>query len=179
MERVLDAIARDRGLDRVEVRRRNLVPASAIPYSTPMEARSTSAIVYESGDVAACLDLALASCDAAGFPVRRQNALADGRVLGFGIAIGLKGAGRGPFEAAIVRVGRSGKASVLTGAVPMGQGLKTVMAQIAADQIGMRPDDIAVISGDTSAIQLGLGGFARRPTPTPRNPGHFAARAAR
>ena len=55
MERVLDAIARDRGLDRVEVRRRNLVPASAIPYSTPMEARSTSAIVYESGDFPAWL----------------------------------------------------------------------------------------------------------------------------
>ncbi len=179
MERVLDAIARDRGLDRVEVRRRNLVPASAIPYSTPMEARSTSAIVYESGDFPACLDLALASCDAAGFPVRRQNALADGRLLGFGIAIGLKGSGRGPFESAIVRVGRSGKASVLTGAVAMGQGLKTVMAQIAADQIGIRPDDIAVISGDTSAIQLGLGGFASRQTVTAGNSVHLAARAVR
>jgi carbon-monoxide dehydrogenase large subunit len=179
MERVLDAIARDLGLDRVEVRRRNLVPAGAIPYSTPMEARSTSAIVYESGDFPACLDLALASCDAAGFQARRQNAWADGRLLGFGLAMGLKGSGRGPFESAIVRVGRSGKASVLTGAVAMGQGLKTVMAQIAADQIGIRPDDIAVISGDTSAIQLGLGGFASRQTVTAGNSVHLAARAVR
>ena len=73
MERVIDAIARDRGLDRVEVRRRNLVPANAIPYTTPMQARSTSAIVYESGDFPACLDLALSSADYAGFPARREQ----------------------------------------------------------------------------------------------------------
>src|SRR5215471_5018825 len=179
MERVLDAIARDLGLDRVEVRRRNLVPASAIPYSTPMQVRSTSAIVYESGDFAACLNLALTSADAAGLAVRRQKARADGRLLGFGVAMGLKGTGRGPFESAIVRVGRSGRASVITGAAAMGQGLKTVMAQIAADQIGIRPEDIAVISGDTSVIQLGLGGFASRQTVTAGNSVHLAARAVR
>jgi len=128
MERVLDAVARDLGLDRAEVRRRNLVAAEAIPYSTPMQARSTNAIVYESGDFPACLDLALTSADAAGFRSRRETARADGRLLGFGIAMGLKGTGRGPFESAIVRVGRSGKVSVITGAMAMGQGLKTVLA---------------------------------------------------
>jgi carbon-monoxide dehydrogenase large subunit len=179
MERVLDAIARDRGLDRVEVRRRNLVPASAIPYATPMEARSTSAIVYESGDFPACLELALTRADAAGFPTRREQARADGRLLGFGIATGLKGTGRGPFESAIVRVGRSGKVSVFTGAMAMGQGLKTVLAQIAADQVGVRPEDITVVSGDTSTIQLGLGGFASRQTVTAGNSVYLAARAVR
>jgi carbon-monoxide dehydrogenase large subunit len=179
MERVLDAVARDLGLDRAEVRRRNLVPADAIPYSTPMQARSTSTIVYESGDFPACLDLALTSADAAGFRSRRETARADGRLLGFGVAMGLKGTGRGPFESAIVRVGRSGKVSVLTGAMAMGQGLKTVLAQIAADQIGVRPEDIAVISGDTSAIQLGLGGFASRQTVTAGSSVHLAARAVR
>lgn len=179
MERVLDAIARDLGLDRVEVRRRNLVPADAIPYSTPMRARSTSTIVYESGDFPACLDLALTRADATGFRSRRQTARADGRLLGFGVAMGLKGSGRGPFESAIVRVGRSGKVSVLTGAMAMGQGLKTVLAQIAADEVGVRPDDIAVISGDTSAIQLGLGGFASRQTVTAGSSVHLAARRVR
>src|SRR5262252_2730720 len=179
MERVLDAVARDLGLDRVEVKRRNLVPAEAIPYTTRMQARSTSAIVYESGDFPACLDLALTSADAAGFRSRRETAQADGRLLGFGVAMGLKGTGRGPFESAIVRVGRSGKVSVITGAMAMGQGLKTVLAQIAADQIGVRPEDIAVISGDTSAIQLGLGGFASRQTVTAGNSVHLAARAVR
>jgi carbon-monoxide dehydrogenase large subunit len=175
MERVLDAIARDCGLDRAEVRRRNLVPASAIPYTTPMQARSTSAIVYESGDFPACLDLALTSADYAGFPARRDKARAEGRLLGFGIATGLKGTGRGPFESAIVRVGRSGKVSIFTGAMAMGQGLKTVLAQIAADQIGVRPEDITVVSGDTATIQLGLGGFASRQTVTAGNSVHLAA----
>jgi carbon-monoxide dehydrogenase large subunit len=179
MERVLDAIARHLRLDRVEVRRRNLVPTSAIPYSTPMHARSTSAIVYESGDFPACLELVLTTADAAGFVKRRQKARADGRLLGFGIALGLKGTGRGPFESAVVRVGRSGKVSILTGAMAMGQGLQTVLAQIAADQIGVRPEDITVISGDTSAVQLGLGGFASRQTVTAGNSVHLAARAVR
>jgi aerobic carbon-monoxide dehydrogenase large subunit len=179
MERVLDAIARELGLDRVGVRRRNLVPADAIPYSTPMRARSTSAIVYESGDFPACLDLALTSADATGFRSRRETARAEGRLLGFGVAMGLKGTGRGPFESAIVRVGRSGKVSVVTGAMAMGQGLKTVLAQIAADEVGVRPEDIAVISGDTSAIQLGLGGFASRQTVTAGSSVHLAARGVR
>lgn len=179
MERVIDAIARDRGLDRAEVRRRNLVPASAIPYGTPMQVRSASAIVYESGDFPACLDLALSSADYAGFAARREKAKTEGRLLGFGIATGLKGTGRGPFESAIVRVGRSGKVSVFTGAMAMGQGLKTVLAQIAADQVGVRPEDITVVSGDTSTIQLGLGGFASRQTVTAGNSVHLAARAVR
>jgi len=179
MERVIDAIARECGIDRAEARRRNLVPASAIPYATPMQARSTSAIVYESGDFPACLDLALSSADYAGFPARRANARMEGRLLGFGIATGLKGTGRGPFESAIVRVGRSGKVSIFTGAMAMGQGLKTVLAQIAADQVGVRPEDIAVVSGDTATIQLGLGGFASRQTVTAGNSVHLAARAVR
>jgi carbon-monoxide dehydrogenase large subunit len=179
MERVLDAVARHRGLDRAEIRRRNLVPANAIPYQTPMQVRSTSAIVYESGDFPACLDLALKSADYAGFPARQKKARAEGRLLGFGISTGLKGTGRGPFESAIVRIGRSGKVSVYTGAMAMGQGLKTVLAQIAADQVGVRPEDITVVSGDTATIQLGLGGFASRQTVTAGNSVHLAARAVR
>ena len=179
MERALDAVARHRGLDRAEIRRRNLVPASAIPYTTPMHARSTTAIVYESGDFPACLDLALSRADYAGFPARREQARKEGRLLGFGIATGMKGTGRGPFESAIVRVGRSGKVSIFTGAMAMGQGLKTVLAQIAADEVGVRPEDIAVVSGDTASIQLGLGGFASRQTVTAGNSVHLAARAVR
>jgi carbon-monoxide dehydrogenase large subunit len=179
MERVIDAIARDRGLDRVEVRRRNLVPRSAIPYTTPMQSRSTSPIVYESGDFPACLDLALTSANFAGFAARRKSARAEGRYLGFGISTGLKGTGRGPFESAIVRVGRSGRVSIFTGAMAMGQGLKTVLAQIAADQLGVRPEEITIVCGDTSTIQLGLGGFASRQTVTAGSSVLLAARAVR
>ena len=179
MERLLDAIARALNLDRAEVRRRNLVPAALMPYATPMQARSESTIVYESGDFVGSLDRVLELGDYAGFPARRAQAAAAGRRLGFGIGAGLKGSGRGPFESAIVRVGRSGRISIFTGAMAMGQGLKTALAQIAADQLGVRPDDITVVCGDTSTIQLGLGGFASRQTVTAGNSVHIAARKTR
>jgi carbon-monoxide dehydrogenase large subunit len=179
MERALDAVARHRGIDRAEVRRRNLVPGDAMPYRTPMQARSESAIVYESGDFPACLELALKSADHLGFAARRKKARAEGRLLGFGIGAGIKGTGRGPFESAIVRVGRSGLVSIYTGAMAMGQGLKTILSQIAADQLGVDPSDITVVSGDTATIQLGLGGFASRQTVTAGNSVHLAAQAVR
>jgi carbon-monoxide dehydrogenase large subunit len=179
MERVLDAIARELKIDRAEVRRRNLVPADQMPYKTQMTARSKTPIVYESGDFPFCLDRALQAADYAGFSERRAKALERGRRLGFGIGLGIKGSGRGPFESAIVRIGRSGKISIFTGAMPMGQGLKTVLAQIAADELGVAPEDISVICGDTSTIQLGLGGFASRQTVTAGNSVHLAARAVR
>jgi aerobic carbon-monoxide dehydrogenase large subunit len=179
MERVLEAIARDLKIDRAEVRRRNLIPAAAMPYQTPMQARSKSKIVYESGDFPACLDLALERADYAGFEARRADALSKGILLGFGMAAGMKGSGRGPFESAIVRVGRSGRISVYTGAASMGQGLKTILAQITADQLGVKPEDITVISGDTSTVQLGLGGFASRQTVTAGNSTYLAAQAVR
>ena len=119
------------------------------------------------------------NADHAGFAARRQQARAEGRLLGFGIGAGIKGTGRGPFESAIVRVGRSGKVSIYTGAMAMGQGLKTILAQIAADQLGVRPQDITVVSGDTATIQLGLGGFASRQTVTAGNSVHLAALAVR
>jgi aerobic carbon-monoxide dehydrogenase large subunit len=179
MERVLDAIARDLEMDRAEVRRRNLVPADQMPYKTQMAARSKTSIIYESGDFPFCLDRALQAADYSKFAERRTKALARGRRLGFGIGLGIKGTGRGPFESAIVRIGRTGKISIFTGAMAMGQGLKTVLAQIAADELGVRPEDINVICGDTSTIQLGLGGFASRQTVTAGNSVHLAARAVR
>jgi carbon-monoxide dehydrogenase large subunit len=179
MERVLDAIARHLSLDRAEVRRRNLVPASAIPYETPMTARSKSKIVYDSGDFPACLALALQKADYEGFEARREKARLSGKWLGFGISTGIKGSGRGPFESATVRIGRSGRVSVYTGAMAMGQSLKTALAQITADQLGIEPKDITVICGDTSTIQLGLGGFASRQTVTAGNSTHLAAKEVR
>ncbi len=155
------------------------MPGHAMPYRTPMQSRSADAIVYESGDFPACLELALKSADHVGFAARRKQARAEGRLLGFGIGAGIKGTGRGPFESAIVRVGRSGAVSIYTGAMAMGQGLKTILSQIAADQLGVKPSDITVVSGDTATIQLGLGGFASRQTVTAGNSVHLAALAVR
>jgi carbon-monoxide dehydrogenase large subunit len=179
MERTLDAIARKLKIDRAEIRRKNLVPADAMPYLTPMRTRSDSNIIYDSGDFPACLELALRKADYANFPARREQARRDGKLLGFGLSTGMKGTGRGPFESAVVRVGRSGRVSVYTGAVAMGQGLKTMLAQVAAGQMGVRPQDVTVVAGDTSTVQLGLGGFASRQTVTAGSSTYLAAKAVR
>jgi carbon-monoxide dehydrogenase large subunit len=95
------------------------------------------------------------------------------------MAMGLKGTGRGPFESATVRIDRSGKVSVFTGAVAIGQGLKTALAQICAEQLGVQPEAIAVVAGDTGAVSLGLGAFASRQTVMAGSAVHVAAVAVR
>jgi aerobic carbon-monoxide dehydrogenase large subunit len=179
MERALDAIADRLGLDRVEVRRRNLIPAEAMPYATPLTTRSGSGITYDTGDFPAILDRALAAIDHAGFPARAAAAAAEGRALGLGVACGIKGTGRGPYESAIVRIGRSGRVSLHTGAMPMGQGVRTAMAQVCAETLGLQPEDITVVCGDTRTIPLGMGGFASRQTVVAGSSVHRAAEAVR
>jgi len=179
MERCLDRIADMLGLDRVEVRRRNLIAADQIPYATPMKSRSGAAIVYDSGDFHAILDAALGAIDHAGFPARQAAARENGRLLGIGVACGIKGTGRGPYESGIVRIGPSGKISVYSGAAAMGQGIKTALAQICAEHFGVRPDEVTVVTGDTGAVPLGMGGFASRQTVTAGSSVHIAASRVR
>jgi carbon-monoxide dehydrogenase large subunit len=179
MERVLDRIARTLSLDRAEVRLRNFVPTDKIPYTTPLKTRSGSAITLDSGDFPRSLDIALKAIDYAGFAERRRRARAEGRHIGIGIGNGMKGTGRGPFESGIVRVGRSGRISVYTGAMPMGQGIKTALAQICAEQFVVATDSVTVVAGDTAVIPYGQGGFASRQTITAGSAVHLAATAVR
>jgi carbon-monoxide dehydrogenase large subunit len=95
------------------------------------------------------------------------------------MGMGLKGTGRGPFESATVRVDRSGRVSVYTGAVAIGQGVKTALAQICAEQLGVDPKAITVIAGDTGAISMGLGAFASRQTIMAGSAVHVAATAVK
>lgn len=179
MERAMDAIARTLRLDRAEVRSRNLIQPGQMPYTTPLKSRSGSAVMYDSGDFVETMAAALEMVDYGGFAERQAAARAQGRHLGIGIANGVKGTGRGPFESALVRVGRSGRVSIYTGAMAMGQGLKTALAQICAEQLGVDPSKISVIAGDTATIPLGLGGFASRQTVTAGSSTHLAAKAVR
>jgi len=175
MERVLDRIAGELGLDRAEVRRRNLVPLDKMPYLSPLKARSGSPVALDSGDFQLCQQTTLDAIDYADFPERQRNARAEGRYIGIGIGNGVKGTGRGPFESGLVRIGRSGRISVYTGAMPMGQGIKTALAQICAEQFDVSPDDVTVVAGDTAAVPLGQGGFASRQTVTAGSSVHLAA----
>ena len=179
MERLLDRIADAVGLDRAEVRRRNLVPPEKMPYVTPLKTRAGSPVTLDSGDFLACQHIALEAIDYAGFAQRQRRALAQGRHLGIGIGNGVKGTGRGPFESGIVRIGRSGRISVYTGAMPMGQGIRTALAQICAEQFGVPPDHVSVVAGDTAVIPYGQGGFASRQTMTAGSAVHLAAVAVR
>src|SRR6185436_8736404 len=107
MERLMDRVARELGLDRAEVRRRNLVPTAKMPYEKPLKNRAGAPIVLDSGDYAGCQQRVLNAIDYAGFPSRQEQARKAGRHLGIGIAHGVKGTGRGPFESGTVRVSPS------------------------------------------------------------------------
>ena len=175
MERLLDRIADELHLDRAEVRRRNLVPPEKMPYVFPLKTRAGAPITLDSGDFPGCQRTALEAIDYAGFAERKSRGRESGRYLGIGIGNGVKGTGRGPFESGLVRIGRSGRVSVYTGAMPMGQGIKTALAQICAEQFAIAPHEISVIAGDTAVIPHGQGGFASRQTVTAGSAVHLAA----
>jgi carbon-monoxide dehydrogenase large subunit len=166
IERLMDRAARELKLDRAEVRKRNLVPAGKMPYEKPLKNRAGVPIILDSGDYLACQEKVLAAIDYAGFVSRQATERKKGRYLGLGFAHGVKGTGRGPFESGVVRVAPSGRVSVYSGALAMGQGLNTALAQICAEQLNVRLEDIDVITGDTGYVPLGMGGFGSRQTIT-------------
>jgi carbon-monoxide dehydrogenase large subunit len=177
MERMMDRVARELSLDRAELRRRNLIPAEKMPYTKPLKARSGASMQYDSGDYPACQAMVLKASGWDDFPPRKAAALAQGRHIGIGLAHGIKGTGRGPFESGLVRVSNTGRVTVYTGAAAIGQGLRTALAQIAAGELGLRAEDINVVPGDTSSVALGLGAFASRQTVTAGSSVLLAARA--
>ncbi|HEY7246050.1 MAG TPA: xanthine dehydrogenase family protein molybdopterin-binding subunit [Xanthobacteraceae bacterium] len=177
MERLMDRVARELRLDRAEVRRRNLIPAEKMPYTKPLKARSGASMRYDSGDYPSSQQEVLAASGWHDFPQRQAQARKQGRYIGIGLAHGIKGTGRGPFESGLVRVSNTGRVSVFTGAAAIGQGLRTVLAQICAGELGLEAQDITVVPGDTGGIALGLGAFASRQTVTAGSSVLLAARA--
>jgi carbon-monoxide dehydrogenase large subunit len=177
MERLLDLVAHELKLDRAEVRARNLIPAAKMPYQKPLKTRAGMTIQYDSGDYPACQAEALAAAGWTEFPQRQRHARKAGRHIGIGLAHGVKGSGRGPFESGLVRISRTGRITIFTGASAMGQGLGTCLAQIAASELGVDVSKISVVAGDTAGVSLGLGGFASRQTVTAGSSVLLAAKA--
>ncbi len=175
MERLLDRAARALGLDRAEIRARNMIQGREMPYTKPLKTRAGVNITYDSGDFPKSQKMALDAADYAGFGARQDAARADGRYLGIGLALGVKGTGRGPFETATVRIGTSGKIAVYTGAAAMGQSTHTMLAQVVAEQLGGDMSNIEVVAGDTRSIPMGMGGFGSRQTITAGSSAHLAA----
>jgi carbon-monoxide dehydrogenase large subunit len=177
MERMMDRVARELKIDRAELRRRNLIPTEKMPYTKPLKARSGAPMQYDSGDYPASQAMVLQAAGWEDFRERQRAARAEGRYIGIGLAHGIKGTGRGPFESGIVRVSNTGRVTVYTGAAAIGQGLQTALAQVAGGELGLRADEITVVPGDTSGVALGLGAFASRQTVTAGNSVLLAARA--
>ena len=164
MDRLLDMLAREAGLDPAELRRRNLVRPDEMPYDVGMLYRDGNPLVYDGGDFPDALARALRAVDYEGLRAAQPELRARGIYRGVGISSYVEGTGIGPYEGATVRLDASGKVLVATGACSQGQGHETAYAQIAADALGVDLEDVTVVGGDTDAIPFGIGTFASRST---------------
>jgi CO/xanthine dehydrogenase Mo-binding subunit len=162
-ERLLDAIAAKLDLDRIEVRRRNLIAEHEMPYARGLETLGTD-IVLDSGDYAKLLDKAL---DAIEWPRLRETLAARraaGELVGAGVALFVEKSGLGPFDQVKVGVDADGMVEVVSGSASVGQGMETAIAQICADALGTDYRKIRVTHGQTDRIEYGMGAFASRVT---------------
>jgi carbon-monoxide dehydrogenase large subunit len=155
IERVIDVAARELGIDPVELRRRNLIPPSAMPFKTGL------VFTYDCGEFERIMTMALTQADRAGFERRRAAARARGTLLGLGLANPIEVAG-GPYTAlnpdtAELRVNPDGSVSLFAGSTSMGQGNETAFAQIVSDRLALPPDRIQVFWGDSDALGAGRG----------------------
>ena len=163
MERILDVAARAAGIDPFELRRRNLIPAAAMPYELGISYRDGNPVVYDSGDYPAAFERAVALAGAGGGDRRRGGALdGRGRRMGAGVAGYVEGTGVGPFEGALVRIDETGGVTVAVGACPQGQGHESVFGRLASRCLGVDPASVKVITGDTDAVPYGWGTLASR-----------------
>ena len=169
LERLVDCCARDTGIDRVEIRRRNFIPTDAFPYQTPV------ALQYDSGNYFATLDAALKAADFNGFESRRAAAARNGKLRGIGVStyleacgiapsavVGSLGARAGLYECANIRVHPTGSITVFTGSHSHGQGHETTFAQLVHAQMGVPLDQIEIVHGDTAKIPFGMGTYGSR-----------------
>jgi aerobic carbon-monoxide dehydrogenase large subunit len=162
-ERLLDAIAAKVGVDKVEIRKRNLISKSAMPYTLGLDTLGTQ-IVYDSGDYVLLLDKALKAARWDELQDQLRKRRESGEKVGAGVAMFVEKSGLGPFDTVRVEVKRDGTVEAITGVASIGQGVETVIAQICADTLGVDYTNVRVIHGQTDRIASGMGAFASRVT---------------
>jgi len=158
IERLLDDAARELGVDRIDLRRRNIIPAAAMPY------RNAFGRTYDCGQFDVNMEQALKLADYDGFETRRLDAQARGRFRGVGFANAIERAASPGLEFAEIRFNPSGGATILMGSKNQGQGHETIFRQIAAERLGIDPSDIQYIDGDTDRVAFGIGTNGSRST---------------
>lgn len=163
IERLMDAIAARTGLDRVEVRRRNLIAPSEMPFRRPMAVLGIEQVL-DSGNYELLLDKALAAVRWGEIQATLAARRANGEAVGAGIALYIEKSGLGPVDGVVAQVEASGTVELLTGAASVGQGVETVLAQIAADGLGVDYRSVRVVHGRTDRLEKGYGSNASRTT---------------
>ncbi len=166
IERVMDVVAAELKKDPAEIRRKNFPKPKEFPYAT------STGLIYDSANYQKSLDLALKKSNYKKLRQEQARARKQGRYMGIGLSTYVEICAMGPssampaggWESATVRVEPTGKVTVLTGSSPHGQGQETTFSQIAADMLGVEPDDIQVVHGDTAAVPYGIGTFGSRAT---------------
>ncbi|MEO9864393.1 xanthine dehydrogenase family protein molybdopterin-binding subunit [Yoonia sp.] len=169
LERVIDMAARETGRDPIELRRQNFVKPDQYPFA------SAAGLEYDSGNYDALMDKMEEVADKAGFEARRKESEAKGMLRGFGVnayieacgiapsnLVGILGSRVGLYDAATVRVNATGNLSVMVGAHSHGQGHETVFPQVVAEMLGIDPQSIDIVHGDTSKIPFGMGTYGSR-----------------
>lgn len=169
LERVVDLAADKLGMDPVEIRRKNLIPAEEFPYQTPV------AFQYDSGNYQALFDKAIQMANYDQMRADQAAARAQGRVVGIGVAGCIEASGPAPsavagalgsavgfWESGKIRVHPTGKVSVFTGSHTHGQGHETTFAQVVADELGIDIKDVEIVHGDTASVPFGMGTYGSR-----------------
>ncbi|MBI4634880.1 MAG: xanthine dehydrogenase family protein [Candidatus Rokubacteria bacterium] len=179
MDRVVDCLARELGMDPADVRRRNYLREDELPWELPMPYRDGNPLVYDSGNFLGALEAVLAAAGYEEFRREQARLRAQGVYRGVGISGYVEGTAVGPYEGASVKLDLQGRVVVATGAVSSGQGHETSLAQIAADALGVPLDWVTVIGGDTATVPFGIGTFASRSAVTAGNSVADAVRQVR
>ena len=172
LERLMDMLAAETGIDPAEIRRRNFIREDAFPYA------AATGLVYDSGNYSKALDEALRISDYAAFRNEQAKLREEGRLVGAGISSYVEMCGLGPssvvrstgfalglWDSATVRVHPSGKVTAFIGGHPHGQGEETTFAQIVAHELGVKVADVDIVHGDTGRIPFGMGTYGSRTTP--------------
>jgi carbon-monoxide dehydrogenase large subunit len=180
IERLLDIASKELGIDKIEIRKRNLIPPDAFPYEHHIIDQAFAPLILDTGNYWPVMEKALEMIGYDEFVKNEQPRLRkEGKYVGIGIAPFIESTGVGPYEGARVTVEASGKISVATGIGTQGQGHFTSFAQIVAEQVGVAVKDVRIVTGDTTEFHWGTGTFASRGAVVAGNAMHAASSIVR
>ena len=180
MERLIDRAAREMGMDRAEIRFKNFIASDEFPYDVGLTFQDGAPTRYDSGNYAEGLARALSHIGYTEFSEYQARMRQQGRHIGLGMASYVEGTGIGPYEGAHVRVdGTARKVVVATCVGTQGQGHETSFAQIVADELGVRPDQVEITTGDSRSMNWGSGTYASRSAVVTGNAVGISAREVR